>query len=338
MIGLREFILPFVGGAGGTAYAQPSLEHIYLEGARAQGGIAGFMHPYQSAPRTPANAAATLIARRPRARPRRLLRHRRAVVRRAGLGGLLLPAAERRLPHAGDRRHGQLLRRLPRSAAGLGSHVRASDRTADAPELDRRHQARPHVLLHRAAAVPARWTAASRATRSRSPAAAPAALRVKADVDVDRAGRDARDSRERRGRADRARDRSVAGELRRHRRRAAGRLGGGAHHGTEIEVSRRRLRVRADERRSTSCAAASGSSKPADVQFLLGHDATRSGRASRTPAGDRTPSKTRSARPSIRRARCTGSWLRRRNKEGPALGPRGSDRGQTGSQTMVTHA
>ena len=62
MIGLREFILPFVGGAGGTAYAQPSLEHLYLEGARAQGGLAGFMHPYQGAPRTPQNAASTLIA------------------------------------------------------------------------------------------------------------------------------------------------------------------------------------------------------------------------------------------------------------------------------------
>ena len=62
MIGLREFILPFVGGAGGTAYGQPSLESIYLEGARAQGGLAGFMHPYQSAPRTPQQAAATLIA------------------------------------------------------------------------------------------------------------------------------------------------------------------------------------------------------------------------------------------------------------------------------------
>jgi TolB protein len=62
MVGLREFILPLVAGAGGTAYAQPSLENIYLEGARAQGGIAGFMHPYQSAPRTPANAASTLIA------------------------------------------------------------------------------------------------------------------------------------------------------------------------------------------------------------------------------------------------------------------------------------
>ncbi len=62
MIGLKEFILPFTAGAGGTAYAQPSLESIYLEGARAQGGLAGFMHPYTSAPQQPANAAATLIA------------------------------------------------------------------------------------------------------------------------------------------------------------------------------------------------------------------------------------------------------------------------------------
>jgi TolB protein len=62
MVGTREFILPFNAGAGGTSYGQPSLEDIYLGGARAQGGIAGFMHPYTSAPRMPANAAATLIA------------------------------------------------------------------------------------------------------------------------------------------------------------------------------------------------------------------------------------------------------------------------------------
>jgi TolB protein len=62
MIGVREFTLPFVGGQGGTAYAQPALDNPYLEGARAQGGLAGFMHPYQTAPRTPANAASTLIA------------------------------------------------------------------------------------------------------------------------------------------------------------------------------------------------------------------------------------------------------------------------------------
>ena len=62
MIGLGEFILPFVAGAGGTAYGQPSLDNTYLEGARAQGGLAGFMHPYTSAPKQPDNAAATLIA------------------------------------------------------------------------------------------------------------------------------------------------------------------------------------------------------------------------------------------------------------------------------------
>jgi len=62
MVGLREFILPLVGGAGGTAWAQPSLDTIYLEGVRAQGGLGGFMHPYQSEPRTPAAAASTLIA------------------------------------------------------------------------------------------------------------------------------------------------------------------------------------------------------------------------------------------------------------------------------------
>ncbi len=62
MIGTREFILPFVAGAGGTAYGQPSLERSYLAGARAQGGLAGFMHPYTSVPRQPNTAASTLIA------------------------------------------------------------------------------------------------------------------------------------------------------------------------------------------------------------------------------------------------------------------------------------
>ena len=62
MIGVREFILPFVGGAGGTAYSQPSLEHV-VSGRRAGAGRhRGFMHPYQGVPRTPQNAASTLIA------------------------------------------------------------------------------------------------------------------------------------------------------------------------------------------------------------------------------------------------------------------------------------
>ena len=62
MIGIHEFVLPFDSGAGGTAYGQHSLDTPYLAGARAQGGLAGFMHPYTNAPRTPQNAASTLIA------------------------------------------------------------------------------------------------------------------------------------------------------------------------------------------------------------------------------------------------------------------------------------
>jgi hypothetical protein len=55
-------VLPFTADAGSTAYGQHSLETPYLEGARGQGGLGGFMHPYTSAPRTPQSAAATLIA------------------------------------------------------------------------------------------------------------------------------------------------------------------------------------------------------------------------------------------------------------------------------------
>ena len=62
MLGTGEFILPFVGGQGGTAYAQPALDHPYVEGAHAQGGLAGFMHPYLRLPSRPADAASTLIA------------------------------------------------------------------------------------------------------------------------------------------------------------------------------------------------------------------------------------------------------------------------------------
>ena len=62
MIGIHEFVLPLVAGENRTAYAQPSLENPYLVGARAQGGLAGFMHPYINNPSTPTAAAATLIA------------------------------------------------------------------------------------------------------------------------------------------------------------------------------------------------------------------------------------------------------------------------------------
>lgn len=62
MIGVHEFVLPLVAGESRTAFAQPALENPYILGAHAQGGLAGFMHPYIANPSTPNAAAATLIA------------------------------------------------------------------------------------------------------------------------------------------------------------------------------------------------------------------------------------------------------------------------------------
>ncbi|MCI0432021.1 MAG: CehA/McbA family metallohydrolase [Gemmatimonadetes bacterium] len=61
MIGTREYILPFVSGTSATVYADPSLDLAYLDGARAQGGIAGFVHPYLNPVTEPARAASSLI-------------------------------------------------------------------------------------------------------------------------------------------------------------------------------------------------------------------------------------------------------------------------------------
>jgi len=61
MIGISKYILPFNGGEGGTAYAQPALEWTYFDAARAQGGIAGFVHPYNRPVTQASGAASTLI-------------------------------------------------------------------------------------------------------------------------------------------------------------------------------------------------------------------------------------------------------------------------------------
>lgn len=62
MIGVREFILPLTAGARGTPYAQHTLDLPYFRGAHAQGGIAGYMHPYLNRPETPRAATGTQAA------------------------------------------------------------------------------------------------------------------------------------------------------------------------------------------------------------------------------------------------------------------------------------
>ena len=56
LIGIHHFITPLIAGAGGTPFAQPTLDYQYIDAAHAQGGMAGFPHPYYSVPTTPAMA------------------------------------------------------------------------------------------------------------------------------------------------------------------------------------------------------------------------------------------------------------------------------------------
>lgn len=61
LLGINRFVLPLVGGAPNTAFEQPASDLPYIDGARRQGGIAGFMHPYLNAGRTPAGWSGSLI-------------------------------------------------------------------------------------------------------------------------------------------------------------------------------------------------------------------------------------------------------------------------------------
>lgn len=61
MLDIGHYVLPLTAGSQDTPYAQPTLEAPYLAGARQQGGLAGFPHPYLGSVETPAGVGATLI-------------------------------------------------------------------------------------------------------------------------------------------------------------------------------------------------------------------------------------------------------------------------------------
>jgi TolB protein len=61
ILGTDRYILPFTSGVRNTPYAQPELDSRYIDEARAQGGIAGFGHPYFAPVTTAEQAASTLI-------------------------------------------------------------------------------------------------------------------------------------------------------------------------------------------------------------------------------------------------------------------------------------
>jgi TolB protein len=62
LLGISRYVLPFTSGSPNTPYAQPELDDRYLDAAREQGGIAGFLHPYNRAAEAPSGYAGTLIA------------------------------------------------------------------------------------------------------------------------------------------------------------------------------------------------------------------------------------------------------------------------------------
>jgi TolB protein len=61
MLGVSRYILPLTGGVNNTAYEQPVLDLPYFDGAREQGGLAGYVHPFLNAVESPADAANSLI-------------------------------------------------------------------------------------------------------------------------------------------------------------------------------------------------------------------------------------------------------------------------------------
>jgi hypothetical protein len=57
LLGLQRFIMPLIGGARGTPYAPDVLKLEHIDAARDQGGIAGFVHPYNGPVDDPSAAA-----------------------------------------------------------------------------------------------------------------------------------------------------------------------------------------------------------------------------------------------------------------------------------------
>jgi len=61
LLGIDHFVLPFQSGLPNSAYAQPELDGMYLDSAKAQGGMAGYVHPYLNEVRDPADGSNSLI-------------------------------------------------------------------------------------------------------------------------------------------------------------------------------------------------------------------------------------------------------------------------------------
>ena len=61
LLGISKFVLPFSTGSGNNAYAAGTLDVDYIDAAHAQGGIAGFAHPFLTPLTEPAGGTGPMI-------------------------------------------------------------------------------------------------------------------------------------------------------------------------------------------------------------------------------------------------------------------------------------
>jgi hypothetical protein len=168
IIGTHEFILPLVAGENRSAYGQPALDNPYIVGAHQQGGLAGFMHPYLSLPKTPAAAASTLIALDAALELGDYYDIGALYSDEIGSRGLLLSFAQRRIripATAGTDQFSDVFRDPP---PGSDRTVRAGRRSVHRAIVARRGQARADVHVDRSDHSDRRQRPSLRATRSPS--------------------------------------------------------------------------------------------------------------------------------------------------------------------------
>ena len=56
LVGVKRFVMPLIGGVSNTPFAPDTLAIGHIDAARAQGAIAGFVHPYNQVVATPSDA------------------------------------------------------------------------------------------------------------------------------------------------------------------------------------------------------------------------------------------------------------------------------------------
>ena len=246
MIGISRYVLPFTAGNPGTAYAQPELDFPYLDGARQQGGIAGYVHPYNNPVRQPSGGAGILIPVDIALGKGDFYDIGALVSDEIGSAEMYYRFLNCGFRIAADIRDRQLFRRVARPAARRRPRLRADPRTSEPPLVDRWHQGAAHVRHDGTAALP---RSGRQGPRRRDRACRRRSSRAEGQGRgrVDRSTRKARGHRQRTGGGDGSTDNLPDDHVHRHRARAPRWLGRRARRRALVSLRHRQLCLCADE-------------------------------------------------------------------------------------------